>query len=161
MSAVLWTGLCVKAGASTSFYSTLHAYCFLFDVAGRERAAAVAVGHHADDWAETVLAQLIRGSGLDGLCAMAEWSCPTEWSASIPLIRPLLTLRRAEIEAWLAARKISAVVDRTNSDLAYTHNRIRWELLPSLQASFNPNIVETLNRCASALGPDRDRKAHV
>lgn len=131
-------------------------YRFLFDVAGRERAAAVAVGHHADDRAETVLAQLIRGSGLDGLCAMAEWSCPTEWSASIPLIRPLLTLRRAEIEAWLAARKISAVVDRTNSDLAYTRSRIRWELLPSLQASFNPNIVETLNRCASALGPDRD-----
>ena len=136
-------------------------YRFLFDVAGRERAAAVAVGHHADDRAETVLAQLIRGSGLDGLCAMAEWSCPTEWSASIPLIRPLLTLRRAEIETWLAARKIPAVVDRTNSDPAYTRSRIRCELLPALQASFNPNIVETLNRCASALGPDRDYLNHA
>ena len=136
-------------------------YRFLFDVAGQEHAVAVAVGHHADDRAETVLAQLLRGSGLDGLCAMAEWSCPTEWSASIPLIRPLLTLRRAEIEAWLAARKISAVVDRTNSDLAYTRSRIRWELLPSLQASFNPNIVETLNRCASALASDRDYLNHA
>ena len=136
-------------------------YRFLFDIAGQERAVAVAVGHHADDRAETVLAQLLRGSGLDGLCAMTERSCPTEWSASIPLIRPLLTLRRAEIEAWLAARKIPAVVDRTNSDPAYTRSRIRCELLPALQASFNPNIVETLNRCASALASDRDYLNHA
>lgn len=136
-------------------------YRFLFDVAGQERAVAVAVGHHADDRAETVLAQLLRGSGLDGLCAMTERSCPTEWSVSIPLIRPLLTLRRAEIDAWLAARKIPAVVDRTNSDPAYTRSRIRCELLPALQASFNPNIVETLNRCASALASDRDYLNHA
>lgn len=136
-------------------------YRFLFDVAGQEHAVAVAVGHHADDRAETVLAQLLRGSGLDGLCAMTERSCPTEWSASIPLIRPLLTLRRAEIETWLAARKIPAVVDRTNSDPAYTRSRIRCELLPALQASFNPNIVETLNRCASALASDRDYLNHA
>ncbi len=94
----------------------------------RARAARRAVlppdaltGHTADDQAETVLLNLMRGSGLDGVRGIGS-----------PERRPLLDLRRADTHALCAAERLSPVVDASNDDPAFTRNRVRHELLPFL-----------------------------
>jgi tRNA(Ile)-lysidine synthase len=81
----------------------------------------VLTGHTADDQAETVLLNLLRGSGLDGVRGIGE-----------PVRRPLLALRRRETHALCAAEGLAPVVDASNDDPAFTRNRIRHELLPFL-----------------------------
>ena len=144
------------AGGSLEDTARKLRYRFLFSLAERESAVAVAVGHHADDQAETIVAHLLRGSGLDGLSGMSGRTLANDWSLSAPLIRPLLKIRRREIETWLAARGIAPLVDRTNADTRFARNRIRRELIPYLEASFNPNLIDTLTRGAAAIRADRD-----
>ena len=99
-------------------------------------AAAIAVGHHKDDQAETLLLNLIRGTGLRGLCGMC--------IESGHIIRPLLGCTRAEIEEWLTSRGQDWIVDSTNLQAdAAVRNRIRLDILPLL-AQINPSIVNTL-----------------
>ncbi len=144
------------AGGSLEDIARKLRYRFLFSLAERESAIAVAVGHHADDQAETIVAHLLRGSGLDGLSGMCGRTFANDWSPSVPLIRPFLKIRRREIETWLAARGIAPLVDRTNSDMRFARNRIRHELIPYLEASFNSNLIDTLTRGAAAIRADRD-----
>ena len=127
-------------------------YCFLFEVARDIGAEAVAVGHQADDQAETVLMHLIRGSGLSGLRGMAYRSI-TQWSNAIPLIRPLLSFTRIEIESECQMQGWQPVRDETNDSVDYLRNRIRLELIPALQ-SYNPQIQRQLGRTAQILSGD-------
>ena len=99
-------------------------------------ADVVAVGHTRDDQAETFLLRLLRGAGPRGLSAMHP--------RSGEVIRPLLDCRRAELRAWLEARGLAHVDDETNADVAIPRNRVRAELLPLLEARFNPSIIDTL-----------------
>ena len=105
----------------------------------------IAVAHHADDQAETVLLHLLRGSGLDGLCGMA----PRRGD----IIRPLLDTTKAELADYAAARQLPVCHDETNDSLRYCRNRIRLELLPQLQA-YNPAITADLNRLAAIVRAD-------
>ncbi len=125
-------------------------YRFLFAQARRLGAAAVVTAHQADDQAETVLLHLLRGSGLRGLGGMAWRSCPTPWDASIPLVRPLLGLTRAELAAWARAEGLQWREDVSNADLRFTRNRLRHEALPLLE-TFNPNLRRALGRMAETL----------
>ncbi|HEY2907561.1 MAG TPA: tRNA lysidine(34) synthetase TilS [Vicinamibacterales bacterium] len=100
------------------------------------RAEVVALGHTQDDQAETFLMRLLRGAGARGLASMH----PRNGS----IVRPLLDCRRSELRGYLAERDIPFVDDETNSDSAMARNRVRAELLPILEARFNPNIIETL-----------------
>jgi len=99
-------------------------------------ASVVALGHTRDDQAETVLLRLLRGAGPRGLAGMHP--------RNGPVVRPLLTCRREELRAWLAERQLPFREDETNHDVSIPRNRIRGELLPLLQARFNPGIVEVL-----------------
>lgn len=114
-------------------------YAYLRSLAAKLEADAIAVAHHSDDQAETVLLHLLRGSGLTGLGAMA---AKTE-----DLIRPLLFTNRRRIEEFVAERGIEYREDSSNDSVKYMRNRIRLELLPYLQ-EYNPNIAETLNATA-------------
>ena len=127
-------------------------YAFLARCAAAIGARSVAVGHHADDQAETVLLHLLRGAGVDGLAAMRPVA-PMLGNPNIQLIRPLLTTSRAEIAAYCATHGLMPRQDATNSDQTYTRNRIRHELLPHLLA-YNPRIVAALGRTASASADD-------
>ena len=118
-------------------------YLFFAQVARRINAALVALGHHAEDQAETVLMRLLRGSGTTGLGAM-------EVVREGRYIRPLLGVRRAEIEAYANERGLRHIEDPSNRDPRFLRNRVRWQLLPTL-AEYNPRIVETLNRTAGLL----------
>lgn len=102
----------------------------------------VAVAHHRDDNAETVLLNLIRGTGLRGLCGMS--------SVREGVVRPLLKLSRRDILAYLDSCGQDYVTDSTNSDTHYRRNKIRHEVLPLLR-TMNSRIDETLNETAGRL----------
>jgi tRNA(Ile)-lysidine synthase len=120
-------------------------YGFLTRVARSVGADWVATGHTLDDQAETVLHRLIRGSGLRGLRGIA---ARRELVPGVRLIRPLLTVSREDVIAYLRAIGQPWREDATNADPAFTRNRIRHELLPLLR-TFNPAMSESLARLAA------------
>jgi tRNA(Ile)-lysidine synthase len=122
-------------------------YTFLEEVASRVGATKIALGHHRDDQAETVLLHLLRGSGLRGLRGMLPQSDGR-------LIRPLLGVGREEIEAYVKAHQLSFVEDPSNRDLRYRRNRIRWRLLPLLEQEHNPSVARGLARMAALVAED-------
>ncbi len=120
-------------------------YAWLAETAREAGALWVATGHTADDQAETVLHRLLRGTGLQGLRGIA---AQRELAPGLGLVRPLLQTTRAEIIAYLNLLGQPFRVDSTNSDLKYTRNRIRSELLPHLTACYNPAVARVLARLA-------------
>jgi len=106
---------------------------FLLRVADSIQADFVALGHHRDDQAETVLMRLMRGAGATGMAAMAE-------RGPGKLIRPMLSLSRVEIREYLDARAITFVEDSSNSSRDILRNRIRAELLPMLERDYAPGL---------------------
>lgn len=131
-------------------------YGFLFKTAAEKGAAAVCTAHHANDRAETVLLHLLRGAGMDGIAALRPYSLPNPFSQSIPLIRPLLGVPRSQIDAYIAAEGLPFREDRSNTDTAYTRNRIRAELIPALERDYNPEIVTALCRLAESAAADSE-----
>jgi tRNA(Ile)-lysidine synthase len=120
-------------------------YGWLTQLARAEGAAWIATGHSADDQAETVLFRLLRGSGVLGLGGMSE---RRPLDGGVLLIRPLLTARRQALLDYLHERQIPYRVDSSNRELRFTRNRLRLELLPMLEANFNPAVVDVLCRLA-------------
>jgi tRNA(Ile)-lysidine synthase len=102
----------------------------------RFEAGVVALGHTRDDQAETFLLRLLRGAGPRGLASMHP--------RNGPIVRPLLSCRRDELRADLAARQVLYVEDESNADVSIPRNRVRAELLPFLEERFNPAIVDVL-----------------
>ena len=105
----------------------------------------VATGHHAGDNAETVLMNLIRGCGLNGLTGIPE--------RRGSVVRPMLNVTRREILDYLEEHAVPHVEDETNTDPAYTRNKVRLQLLPLLE-ELNPRAVEHLCAAAARLGED-------
>ncbi len=127
-------------------------YRFLAETAVQENSPFVAVAHHADDQAETVLLHLIRGSGLAGLRGMLPIS-PLPGAPELTLLRPLLAISRQDIEAYCVAHQLQPVYDQSNTDTTYLRNRIRHELLPLL-AQYNPQISHHLQQLAAITAAD-------
>lgn len=124
-----------------------HRYAFLERVALKTGSEVVAVGHHADDDAETIFHRIMRGTGLRGLAGMAAVR-PLRPDGRVQLVRPLLHQRRARIEALLEEKGIQYRTDSTNSQNHYTRNLIRNELLPKIRDEVNPNVTEAIIRLA-------------
>lgn len=103
---------------------------------------AVAVAHNANDNAETLILNLLRGTGLKGICGMREVSVLPGSSAK--LIRPLLGFTREEIKAYALSKGLSWREDSTNADSTFKRNLIRNEVFP-LFAKVNPSFLDTLN----------------
>ncbi len=111
----------------------------------------IALGHHQDDQAETVLLRLLRGTGPGGLGAMGgrdpmpigigAGRCD---SGDLQIIRPLLAFRRAELREVASRAGLAWVEDSSNSDQAFLRNRVRHDLIPRLAAEYNPRLVEGL-----------------
>ena len=120
-------------------------YAFLertADVLGCDR---IATAHNADDNAETMLLNLVRGSGLRGLGGI-----PPERGR---IVRPLLTVTRQEIESYLAENGLPHVEDASNADESYRRNRLRQRVLPLLR-EMNPALAHTLGDTAALLRQD-------
>ncbi|GJL78128.1 MAG: tRNA(Ile)-lysidine synthase [Nitrospinaceae bacterium] len=136
-----------KEKLKTSFQESARIlrYRFLLSIMKRCNANRLALGHNADDQVETVLLNLLRGSGLKGLAGMPE--------KRGEIIRPLIDCTRTEIEAYLDARSIESRTDSTNASHKYVRNRIRRELLPVLK-TFNENITANLLETAKIIRDD-------
>lgn len=125
---------------------------FLFSVAKEIKADKVALGHNFDDQAETVLMRILRGTGLCGLSGIL----PERNIAGYKIIRPLIEVKRKEIEAFLKKRKVKPRRDTSNLEDVYFRNKIRNRLLPLLEKGYNKNIKEVLSNMAQTSGNDYD-----
>lgn len=124
-------------------------YQFYEEVCKQIGATKVALGHHQDDTAETVLMNLIRGSGSSGLKGIT----PVR---DLRFIRPLSGFTRRQIDTFLASKGLVPRQDSTNTDTRYLRNRIRHELIPRLENDYNPNIKVGLSRTADVLGAESE-----
>lgn len=139
-------------GVGIEHAARLVRYDFLASAAREIGADRVAIAHHADDQAETVLLHLVRGSGIGGLKGMA-WIAPLPGHPDLNLIRPMLGVRRSEIEAYACENGLTPRVDATNAETAYTRNKIRLDVLPLLR-QINPDVDTALIRLADNAAAD-------
>lgn len=155
--------LAAETGASLEEAAREARYAFLGRLAAERGAPVVAVGHNADDQAETVLMHFLRGSGLAGLRGMQPQSpFPLEKSSTVHdqppivklrLIRPLLFIPRAQILGYCMDHNLRPRFDRSNEDTTYFRNRLRHELLPLLE-TYNPQVRRILASTAAVLADD-------
>jgi tRNA(Ile)-lysidine synthase len=134
-------GISIEQAARRCRFELFERVCLRLDI------RLVALAHHADDNAETILHRIVRGTGLRGLGGIRPSRLIREGSG-IRVVRPLLSFRRSELEEYLQGRGISFRHDSTNDLDSYTRNRIRNEILPLLCDRVNPQAVEALNRLA-------------
>jgi tRNA(Ile)-lysidine synthase len=123
-------------------------YEFFDRAAVRLSATAMAVAHTKDDQAETFLLRLLRGAGPRGLSAMHP--------RSGVVVRPFIEISRADVRAFVQMRHLDFREDRSNEDLGIPRNRIRLALLPLLEASYSPGIVDALDRAATVAREDAE-----
>jgi tRNA(Ile)-lysidine synthase len=138
-----------RAGLSLQEAARAVRYKFFHDLCQRTGARKVALGHTANDQAETLLMWLIRGTSAAGL-------------AGIPpvrddiFVRPLISTTRAEIEYYLGEQHIAYVPDNSAFEQHYLRNKIRHQLMPLLQQEYNPNMVYSLSRLGELLQQDNE-----
>ena len=120
-------------------------YRFLHALYQDLNATRIALGHTADDQAETLLMRLVRGSGPTGFAGIP--------AVRLPFIRPLITVSRSAIYSYLQSEHCPWVEDSSNTHTVYLRNRVRLDLLPKLQ-QYNPQIVRRLNELADMLRAD-------
>lgn len=114
-------------------------YDFFEEILLKTKSNKIATAHTANDNAETVLMNIIRGSGTSGLKGIQ----PIRNSK---FIRPLIETTRLQIEEYCEQNNLNPRIDKTNKENIYTRNKIRNLLIPYIQKEFNPNIINTLNR---------------
>lgn len=124
-------------------------YRFFHDVLQSTGGAKLALAHHADDQAESVLINLFRGSGLKGLAGMS----PVRENL---FVRPLLNVRRREIEEYCREHQLPTRLDHSNLKTIYLRNRIRHRLIPLLEEEYCPGIVPVLVRMADHVRDEND-----
>jgi tRNA(Ile)-lysidine synthase len=142
-------------------------YAFLLRSSQALGAIKIAVGHTADDQAETVLMRLLRGSGPEGFAGippvrfltrpLGEPSDKPSGASSTPkIIRPLINVWRSEIMAHVREHKLRYCEDETNLSPEYLRNRVRHDLIPELEAHYNPQIKRRLVNAAASLALESD-----
>ena len=123
-------------------------YEFFYEIAEKVGATKIATAHNANDNAETVIMNIIRGTSINGLKGIEE--------KRGMLIRPLITITRDEIEEYCKEEKIEPRQDESNKELIYTRNKIRNELIPYIKKEINPNIIEAINRMSQIAKEETD-----
>ncbi len=127
-------------------------YDFFEEVLKKTGSNKIATAHNSNDNAETVLMNLLRGSGVSGLKGI-------EKIRDGKFIRPIIECKRSEIEQYCLENKLNPRYDKTNNENTYTRNKIRNMLIPYIEENFNPNIVDSLNRL-STIATKEDEYIH-
>ncbi len=124
-------------------------YAALGEMSVQHGVSLLLTAHHLDDQAETVLLQLLRGSGMAGLSGMeiANRALDMLGSANLVMARPLLAVSRADLEQYTTRHQITFVEDESNADPRYARNALRHQVMPALAASF-PGFQQRFARSA-------------
>ncbi|MDJ0843777.1 tRNA lysidine(34) synthetase TilS [Crocosphaera sp.] len=128
-------------------------YQSLVEIGEENGFTEIVTGHTLSDRAETLLYNLIRGAGSNGLGALT-WKRPL--TNTINLVRPLLKVTRSETLEFCQQLALPIWEDAVNANLDYARNRIRQQLLPYLQENFNPNVETTLSQTSDVLKAESD-----
>lgn len=124
-------------------------YEFLEEVMQNVGANKIAIAHNKNDKVETIIMNLLRGSGISGLKGI-------EPIRDNKYIRPLIECERQEIEKYCEDNKLNPRIDKTNFENDYTRNKIRNIVIPYIKEKFNPNIIETLDRLSQVATEESD-----
>lgn len=131
-------------------------YQALTEIAQAQGFTKVLTGHTLSDRAETLLYNLLRGSGTDGLTALTWKRSLTPINPNLELIRPLLNVSRQETGQFCQQYQLSIWEDAFNDNLQYARNRIRQQLIPELKTQFHPQIEANLAQTAEILRAEVD-----
>lgn len=142
---------CIKTGFGIEEAARILRY-EVFAKLAQEKNAKIALAHHMEDNAETILFQMARGSSLAGLCGMQP---VREDENGVCYIRPLLFFHRKEVEAFLESKEMDWRVDSTNAELEYSRNFIRKKIIPELE-NINKQAVAHMNQTAFHLSEVKD-----
>lgn len=122
-------------------------YNFFEEVFENVKGTKIATAHNANDNAETVLMNMMRGSGLSGIKGIDK-------TRNDKFIRPIIECTRDEIEKYCRENNLDPRYDKSNNENTYTRNKVRNLLIPYIEEKFNPNIIETLNRMSELVYED-------
>ena len=114
-------------------------YEFFDEILEKENANKIAIAHNKNDKIETIIMNMLRGSGIAGLKGI-------EPIKNDKYIRPLIECERFEIEEYCKQNNIEPRIDRTNFENVYTRNKVRNIVIPYIKQEFNPNIIQTMDR---------------
>ena len=145
--------LAEKCRLSTETAAREARHAFLQRMAEKYDVWVVMLGHHAEDQAETILANLCRGSGLAGLAGM---HTVQRLDSGLHLVRPLLRVRRSEIDAYLKTKRYKFREDSSNTSPKHRRNRLRHEVLPLLNQVFDRDVVPQVLRLGLLAEQDDD-----
>ncbi|WP_042171289.1 tRNA lysidine(34) synthetase TilS [Paenibacillus gorillae] len=140
-----------ETGMNPSAASREKRYAYLLETAERRGAATIALAHHGDDQAETVMMRLLRGTGLTGLSGMAI----KRREKNVQLIRPLLRMNKSDLMQYCSEHEVPYCLDSSNNERYYFRNVIRLDVLPYL-TQFNPQLSQSLRKLADVAGAEDD-----
>ena len=121
-------------------------YEFFNEIMEKEKCTKIATAHNSNDSAETVLMNIIRGSGISGLKGIE----PIRGN----LIRPLIEVTRKEIEEYCKENNLNPRHDESNDELLYTRNKIRLKVIPYIEENINQNVVNNINRLSNIVSEE-------
>lgn len=139
----------LERGLTDEVAARIVRYQFFNEVLEKTEGHKIALAHHADDQAETILLNLLRGAGLKGLAGIA----PMRENL---YIRPMLHVRRKEIEQYCLEHDLSFRVDSSNLKTIYRRNKVRHQLIPLLEKEYSPGLVTILSRMAEQIRNEDD-----
>lgn len=149
-------GYAVARGLSLETAARELRLAFYARAARRARCRGIYLAHHADDQVETCLFNFLRGSGAAGLAGMRPDSAQRIGRLELRLLRPMLGIRRAEIDAFLTRNKLRWREDASNASGAHTRNRLRLRVLPVLAKEFGPSFPDAILRAAEIFAAEED-----
>ena len=123
-------------------------YTFFKEILKKTKSNKIAIAHNLNDKIETIIMNVIRGTGKTGLKGI-------EPKRDV-YIRPLIEITRSEIEDYCNNEKLNPRHDESNDDNTYTRNKIRNIIIPYLKENFNPNIIESINRLSDIIVEDEN-----
>ena len=124
-------------------------YNFFEEILNKTGSNKIAIAHNKNDKAETIIMNLLRGTGVQGLRGI-------EPIRDNKYIRPIIEIERKDIEEYCEINNLNPRIDKTNFENIYTRNKIRNIVLPYIEKEFNPNIIESLNRLSEIATEEDD-----
>lgn len=124
-------------------------YNFFEEVLKNTNSNKIATAHNNNDKVETIIMNILRGSGISGLKGL-------DPIRENKFIKPLIEVSREEIETYCEENKLNPKIDKSNSENIYTRNKVRNTVIPYIKKEFNPNILKTINRLSEVATEEDD-----